>query len=86
MYRQAKKLNKGLDLVRFFTINDFDIVCDNYTEAVKSCSPKDHDVFLCDPFKLDLTEYGVVCVHGFKKFFLKEDDRDTSKARKQVVL
>lgn len=86
MYRQAKKLNKGLELVEFFTTHEFEIECTNYTDTVNNLSAKDYEVFSCDPFAFDENHYPLILVNGFKKFFLKEDEKDTPKARKQVVL
>lgn len=86
MYRKARKLNTGLDLVQFFTTNEFEINCDNYLAAIRSLSPKDYETFLADPHKVDTNDYSISIVNGFKKFFLKEDERDLLRARKQVVL
>lgn len=84
--RQAKRLNKGLDLVVFFTTHDFKIKTDNYLELVESLSPKDSKIFNCDLRKLNYTDYLIDCTKGFRKFFLKEDEKDLPSARRQVMM
>ena len=86
LYKQACRLNKGLDLVVFFTTHEFKIKTDRYLELVDSLSPKDYKLFYCDVRKFNFSEYIVDCVKGFKKYFLKEDEADIASAKKQVMI
>lgn len=86
MSRQAKKLNKGLDLVEFFTTHEFEVDAQNYAQVIDALSTKDYELFLCDPRKIDMKVYATTVVRGFRRFFLKEDDKNIPKARKQVIV
>ena len=86
LYRQAQRLNKGLDLVVFFTTHEFKIKTDNYLELVESLTPKDTKLFNCDVRKCDFNNYLADWVKGFRKFLLKEDERDIPYARRQVMM
>ncbi|CAG9576925.1 unnamed protein product [Danaus chrysippus] len=82
MVKVQKRVSYGLNVLQYFTINEWFFENDYYKSLKERISKSDNDVFYTDLSTLNWNKYMQSYVKGAREFCCKEDDSTLPQARK----
>lgn len=76
-----KKIAVGMDVLKFFTMNNWNFKSDNFQNLLKVQSPEEHDMFLIDSECVDVQEYLKLSMVGGRQYCARDPLSTIPKAK-----
>jgi len=84
MVKMTGKMNYGLEVIKYFTHNEWTFKSDNLIALWSQLNPIDQKEFNFDMASIDWPEMAKKCYLGNRRFLLKETEDTIPSARKRM--
>jgi alcohol-forming fatty acyl-CoA reductase len=82
MVHVQKKIAVGMDVLKFFTMNNWNFKSDNFQSLLKKQSKEEHDMFLIDTENVgDTVEYLKTSLYGGRQYCARDPLSTIPKAK-----
>lgn len=82
MVHVQKKISVGMDVLKFFTMNDWNFKSDNFSALIKTQSKSEYDMFLIDTQNSgDTVEYLKTSLYGGRQYCARDPLSTIPKAK-----
>lgn len=84
MVHVQKKIAIGMDVLKCFTMNNWDFRSHNFVNLLKIQSQEEYDMFFIDSSKIDVTEYTKQSLVGGRVYCTKDPLSTLPRAKKLI--